>query len=295
MASPEFSVFARRLAEFRGNLALIGSAKNAGKTTALNFLLSVPAPPTGVTSIGYDGERIDSVEKHAKPAIHVPEKTLFATADQCLGRCEGRWTALQRSGLATPLGEVVLARADTRCRLELAGPSELAGLTSISRRLHELGAERVLIDGAFDRVAASAVHLSDAILLSVGSAGKLSVEEAALEARSSVARFQIPLLSDSDENCTELASLTDDQLPDLEGQTILLPDPSRCLIDPSSWRWIDSGRVNLRVRRRAELLAVLTNPFRPHRPPLDARRLLARVRELCQNVPVFDLKLEGVL
>lgn len=297
MVSPEFSVLCRRLAEFRGALALVGSAKNAGKTTALNFLLrQFPTPPAGVTSIGYDGERIDTVERHAKPEIRVAAGTLFATAAGCLPRCEGSWTVLENSGVETALGEVALARAEAGCRLELAGPSELSGLIRVSDRMRVLGAKRVLIDGAFDRVAAAAIQLSDALLLAVGCAGKSTVEDAAQDARCAVARFQLPRQSEGGAgSALEMNSLTDDQLPGLEGRTVLLPDSSRCLIEPASWRWIDSGRVRVFVRRRAELVAVFTNPFRPHRPPLDAERFLARVRELCENVPVFDLKLEGAL
>ena len=297
MASPEFSALASRLAEFRGTLALVGSSKNAGKTTALNFLLErFPSPPAGVTSIGYDGERIDSVERHVKPSIFVGSGTLFATAADALARSEGDWTVLEKTGLQTALGEVAVARANARCRLELAGPSEREGLIRVSQTMRGLGARRVLLDGAFDRVAAAAVQLSDAVVLAVGCAGHHSVEDAAEHARLAVARFQLPELPPhgSLAPALERASLTDDQLPELDGKSILLPDPSGCLIEATSWRWIESGRVRVFVRRRAELLAVLTNPFRPHRPPLDARLLLARVRELCQNVPVFDLRLEGL-
>ncbi len=297
MGNLEFESLTAVLRMFQGNLALIGTGKNAGKTTALNFLLrEFPRPVTGVTSIGRDGERLDVLEKHAKPAIHVSDGTIFATAQSCLSRIEGRFTVLESTAVSTPLGSVLLCQADAFCRVELAGPSQVEDLVRISRRMREFGAARVWIDGAFDRIAGAAGRLSGAVLLAAGSAGRANVEDAARDIQNFVRRFQLPVLSQDEASTngwTRLSSLTDAQLPGLEGARVVIPGPASCLLDEGGWRWIDSGRMELFVEGKPDLLAVLTSPFRPHLPPLDGHSLLTRVRQLCQNVSVFDLKLEG--
>ncbi len=297
MESHEFQSLRDRLRAIRGNLALIGTGKNAGKTTTLNFLLrEFPRPLSGVTSIGRDGERLDVLERHSKPAIHVSEGTIFATAEGCLPRVSGSFAVLEPTRVSTPLGRVLLCQAQRPCPVELAGPSHIEDLVCVSGRMRELGAARVWIDGAFDRVASAAVRLSETVLLAAGSAGKVSVEDAAREIQSYVRRFQIPVHPQSsllEPGWVRLAALTNDHLSDLEGARVVIPGPAACLVDEAGWRWIDSGKTDLFVEARPELLAVLTSPFRPHLPPLNANVLLARVRELCQNVDVFDLKLEG--
>ncbi len=299
MGNLEFESFTAVLRKFQGNLALIGTGKNAGKTTALNFLLrEFPRPLSGVTSIGRDGERLDVLEKHAKPAIHVSDGTIFATAQSCLSQIEGRFTVLESTAISTPLGPVSLCQADALCRVELAGPSRVGDLARISRRMRELGAARVWIDGAFDRVAGASGGLSGAVLLAAGSAGRADVEDAARDIQNYVRRFQLPVWSEDEDSTggwTKLSSLTDAQLPELAGARVVVPGPASCLLDEAGWRWIDSGRLELFVQDKPELLAVLTSSFRPHLPPLDGQSLLARVRELCQNVSVFDLKQEGFL
>ena len=53
-------------------VGIAGTAKNTGKTTALNALLRAAhehGTLVGVTSIGYDGESIDTVTGLPKPSI----------------------------------------------------------------------------------------------------------------------------------------------------------------------------------------------------------------------------------
>jgi len=67
--------------------AVVGTSKNAGKTTTLNNLIQfVPSKqrPLGLVSIGVDGEDYDFWLGHQKPKIFVQPGDSFATAERAL-------------------------------------------------------------------------------------------------------------------------------------------------------------------------------------------------------------------
>lgn len=346
MASGDLRCWIDRMSGFEGALSVIGTGKNAGKTTVLNFLLrSLPAKDLAVTSIGRDGEALDVIERLPKPGILVKPGTVFATAEGCLARCGGRWQILRRTSFATPLGPVAVCRSETTARVELAGPVRNADLRSLHDRLTHIGVRRTLVDGAFDRSAASASSVCVGVIGAAGSAGRLDVPSAAGSAAALLRRFRIPRWeelegvrspashseignpgrTDADRNVRapsegvragnskagapgqledvpashgsfiRMKALTDGDIEGMAGQTVVLPDPSCCLISDDAWARLDSSRVCLRVGTPVPLLGLFVSPFRPHLPPLAARDLLAAVLRFGDNVPVFDLGLEGEL
>lgn len=287
-----------RLDCFAGRLALIGTCKNAGKTSILNVLLSRKGGQgDAVTSLGRDGEPFDLVERIPKPAVVADRGALFATAAQSSERCRGRWQLEARTKTATPLGEILIGRCLERCELEVAGPSRVDATRDVLEIMRSLGARRLFVDGAFDRLAGAAARLGDAVLLAAGSAGAASVEDAARRTAAFVRRFQLPAVSPT-ENQTQsirLQSLTSAQFNDLEHRTVILPDPSCCLIETGDWPHLQARRVRVLVEHASCLLGVFTSSFRPHLASHPAPVLLQRVRELCPGVAVFDLRLEGIL
>ncbi len=64
-------------------IAIVGTAKNTGKTECLNYLLkSIPiSNVVAVTSIGMDGEKTDLVTNTSKPEIFLKEGTVFTTSE----------------------------------------------------------------------------------------------------------------------------------------------------------------------------------------------------------------------
>src|ERR1700759_741314 len=95
-------------------LALVGLAKNTGKTETLAALLREHAAahrPVGVTSIGRDGEQHDVIDARIeKPRVQLQAGDPVA-ATSAARRASGRGhEQLSRTGIRTPLGEVVLAR-----------------------------------------------------------------------------------------------------------------------------------------------------------------------------------------
>ncbi len=153
-------------------VALVGLAKNTGKTQTLGAILDEHAGEgvnVGVTSIGRDGEEHDVIDARIqKPRIHLREGTLLATTGGLLRASGLSHERLRQTGVRTPLGEVVVARLAEAGIVELAGPSAAADVCAVSEAMEELGAERVLIDGAIDRRAASSPEVADGLVMATG-------------------------------------------------------------------------------------------------------------------------------
>jgi len=60
-------------------------------------------------------------------------------------------------------------------------------------------------------------------------------------------------------------------------------------LSPEDRRRLRDSGVGLAVRRRARLLALTANPTAPARPPADAGRFFAALRDAFPEVPAFDL------
>jgi len=114
-----------RLAErLRGrrSVAVVGLAKNAGKTTVVNHLLGTAGGRHGLASLGLDGEARDQLTGLPKPRIAPPMGTLVATTDELVGP---GLTVRARLGFRTAVGEVVIAEADGSGPVIVSGPARL--------------------------------------------------------------------------------------------------------------------------------------------------------------------------
>ncbi len=89
----------------------------------------------GVTSIGRDGEAHDVIDARIdKPRIQLAADSLVASADALLRASGLEHERLARTGVSTPLGEVVIARLAQPGAVEVAGPSAAEGLREVSER-----------------------------------------------------------------------------------------------------------------------------------------------------------------
>ena len=154
-----------------GTVAVVGLAKNCGKTTALNHLLKEYAARqagVAVTSAGRDGEERDGLTMQPKPPVELPEGALAVTAEDTLNRWKASHRVVSRLGIESAMGEVLIVEATEEGNAEIAGPSKLDEVAQAVRELQKLGAKRVLIDGAFDRIAVGHPGLTDAVVLAAG-------------------------------------------------------------------------------------------------------------------------------
>lgn len=194
MLLSELTASARRL-------ALVGLAKNTGKTVAMTTILGELAARgrvVGVTSVGRDGEERDALDARiAKPRIRLRAGSLVATTDQLLRASGLPHVRVSETALRTPLGRVVLARLEEDGAIEVAGPGTAHDVGAVSAAMLALGAEQVLVDGALDRRAGAAPAVADAVVLSTGAALHRELEEVVRRTREAAALLALPRVADA--------------------------------------------------------------------------------------------------
>jgi len=150
-------------------IGIAGTAKNTGKTTTLNCLLNVAAHrkiPIAVSGIGYDGEVIDTITQLPKPRIAVCRGMIVSTSEQCLENSSAHVDVLERTGIHTPLGEIVILRINRSGLIVVAGPNKKNDLHTVIQRLRQYHVEYIFIDGALNRIAP--MSLVDSIVFTTG-------------------------------------------------------------------------------------------------------------------------------
>ncbi|MBM3268488.1 MAG: hypothetical protein FJZ01_12635 [Candidatus Sericytochromatia bacterium] len=153
------------------DLAIVGTAKNVGKTTTLAWLLErLDDAPLGLTSVGRDGEDIDAVTDLPKPRVEPPAGTLVATSETSARRSRAQLALVRETSFRTALGPVGIYRASGLGPVEVSGPVTVDDAARVRELLHDLGAARVLVDGAIDRRASASARVADGVILATGMA-----------------------------------------------------------------------------------------------------------------------------
>jgi hypothetical protein len=312
-------------------LALVGLAKNTGKTETLTAILEEHARTgvlVGVTSIGRDGERRDVIDARiSKPRVRLQAGALVASTGALLHASGVPHERLVRTGIRTPLGEVVIARLEREGTLEVAGPSASSDVRAVSEAMIELGAEQVLIDGAVDRRAASSPAVADGLVMATGAVLGRDIEQVAAATADAVEVVRLPLAADAGEGIVlerqlvlggeqaEIAALlerhadtstfvVDGALSErfLEGLlaarrgraqrelTIVAEDPTRVFLARRAPAWYARQGISLQVLRGTELKAITVNPVAPQSHRLDSADLREAIAAAVGEVPVLDVR-----
>jgi hypothetical protein len=182
-----------------GTLALVGLAKNTGKTQTLTALLAELAAAgrrVGVTSIGRDGEEHDVIDRRiAKPRVRLGAGSLIATTDALLRASQIANERLVATGIRTPLGEVLIAELLAEGTIEVAGPSSAEDVRAVSERMTGFGAEQILIDGAIDRRAASSPAVADGLVVATGAVLGEQLEQVVATTAAAIELVRLPQVS----------------------------------------------------------------------------------------------------
>ncbi len=210
-------------------LALVGLAKNTGKTETLAALLREHAKagrPIGVTSIGRDGEEHDVIDARIdKPRVQLQAGDLVATTGALLRSSGVAHERLSRTGVRTPLGEVVLARMSQPGSVEVAGPSAAGELRSVGEEMLLLGAEQALLDGAIDRRAASSPAVADGLVMATGAILGEDIEDVVRATSDAVDLVRLPAATEDDHGTTGEHGEAGERLS-LERRLVLNAEPT---------------------------------------------------------------------
>ncbi|MCB9520204.1 MAG: hypothetical protein H6698_08265 [Myxococcales bacterium] len=188
-------------------VAVIGVAKNAGKTTALNALLAeadAAGRTVGVLSVGVDGEAHDAISGAPKPPVRVPRGTLVCTAEATLRTASAGVEILDGTGIHTPLGELLVVRVTRPGNVVLAGVRHRDDVRSLLLRL-EPDVALSVVDGAFDRTAAADPATTDCVILATGLVLAPTAEGCAEKTASLVRRLRLPVAGPGERVPPELA------------------------------------------------------------------------------------------
>jgi hypothetical protein len=177
------------------SVAFTGMAKNAGKTTALNYLLTQCIRgklPVGLASIGRDGEKTDGITGERKPVIWAPEGAVVAAAKQAIINSGAGLEIVEDAGFSGAMGQIYLARVRRGGEIEVATTPSSQKMRKIITMMQELGAKLVLVDGALDRTSSAAPEVSDCTILATGASVHRQVEIVAAITAARAGQLAIP-------------------------------------------------------------------------------------------------------
>jgi hypothetical protein len=155
------------------SVAIVGMAKNTGKTTCLNYVirrLQEEKINIALTSIGVDGEERDILYDTPKPRIVLSEGMVFVTSEKDFEQIEFPAEILSISERSTPLGRLITARAKGSGKTILSGPSDSAWLQNVIAEMPKYGVDLTLVDGALSRMSLASPAVTDAMILCTGAA-----------------------------------------------------------------------------------------------------------------------------
>jgi hypothetical protein len=173
-------------------LGIIGLAKNTGKTTTLNAIIDLFSEfKIGLTSIGLDGEELDQVNFLPKPKIEVKPGMIVATASACLDAATIKYRLILKTNLFTALGPIKLIEVLTTGHLVVAGPTTNNDLKSLIEMMKPR-VDKLLIDGAFNRMTFSNIDLIEGIILATGAIVHPSMDKTIEKTKAIVDAFHAP-------------------------------------------------------------------------------------------------------
>lgn len=180
-------------------LSIVGMAKNAGKTTALNYLIEEAMDEglvLGVTSTGRDGESTDLVTGTEKPRVFLDTDTIVSVPEQLYELAEAGLEIMRMTSYSTSLGRLMICRVADSGYVQIAGPVITAEHKKLCEEMLDLGAELILIDGAVDRKSIASPDTSDAIILSTGAVLSRNMKKVVEETVHIARTYQLPCLED---------------------------------------------------------------------------------------------------
>jgi len=273
------------------SLFVVGTGKNVGKTVTTRAVAESAAARGirfGLTSLGRDGEAVDVSDAAAKPRLFLRDGALIATARDVLPRtpsCE----LVELSPFSTAAGPLVYARIRKPGYFEIVGPPTASAIRAVVTRMHELGCEQTIVDGAIDRVAAVAGG-NDAVIVCVGASGAGTMSEAVDEIRALVKRLTVPAFDPSQPHVSIegalTAALASHHAASGSRRQIVVRDPTQIAMSGKALLGV-LERLDVRCRRPLHIVAATVASIGRERY-FEPRAFLQAVAAATE-LPVFDV------
>lgn len=180
-------------------LSIVGMAKNAGKTTALNYLIEEAMDEgirLGITSTGRDGETEDLVTGTEKPRVYLDENMIVAVPSLLYDLADAGLEVIKKTNYSTAIGTLLICRVREAGYVQIAGPVINAEQKLLCNEMIELGCQLILIDGAIDRKSIASPDTSDAIILSTGATLSRKLDKVVEETAHVVNLYRTPELEE---------------------------------------------------------------------------------------------------
>ena len=155
------------------SVAIVGLAKNIGKTECLNYILrhvKDAGRRVALTSIGIDGESLDQVSQTPKPEIKVYEDMVFVTSEKHYREKRLIAEVMDISTEQTSLGRLVTARAVSPGKVLLSGPAKAESARRLIEGMRRHSVDTTIVDGALSRLSIGSPTVTDAMILATGAA-----------------------------------------------------------------------------------------------------------------------------
>lgn len=182
------------------SLSIVGLEKNTGKTVCLNYLLGRLKDlgiGTRITSIGVDGELVDSVYATEKPEIVLYPGMQFVTSEQHYGQRRLVSKLIAVDERRTALGQIVTAEALTRGKVLLSGAATTALLRQQIADAANQGVQLMVVDGALSRLSLASPTVTDAMILATGAAVSPNLQQLISKTRFVFRLIKLPEVEES--------------------------------------------------------------------------------------------------
>ncbi|HEY8543002.1 MAG TPA: hypothetical protein VIL29_11500 [Pseudothermotoga sp.] len=282
-------------------IGILGTAKNTGKTTALNAVLKcLNNKNLAITSIGFDGEDLDHVTGLPKPKVIVDEGTLVITSEEAARHSTAKMELLERLSLKTPMGSISVYRVKELGTVVLVGPNSSDDLFSVLKKLQSYELDFLVVDGAINRMVP--FQYVDYVIIATGAARTINLNELVAEARLMVKAFLLPKADDK--NRVSLPGFVSvEKLQSNSDKSLLVESPIH-LILADNYKKLEEllEKMDIAVKRKPELLCVTINPCYPERrvegyqlSKIDISEVVTKLKEELDVVCIDVNKEENIL
>ena len=162
------------------SVSFVGMAKNTGKTTCLNYVLSKLKDENykvAITSIGVDGEEKDILYDTLKPRITIHKDNIFITSEKHFKEKKLEAKILHISKQQTALGKLITAEALSTGQIILSGPTNSELMANYIQKIKNFDVQLTLVDGALNRMSLASPTVTEALVLCTGAACSKKIEQ----------------------------------------------------------------------------------------------------------------------